>query len=211
MISFNSIIQWFLPKENKFYDLLEKQADLLIEVSGALSELRCYDNFVLADKVKKLEHDGDALVVLVESELAKTFVTPLDAEDIHKLSDELDDVIDYCNQALQACIIYGIKHPTNAMFSLALIISKCGWLVGNNIKHLRTHNYEQFFDMKASVKSLEKQADKIFRDELSELFNNKCDYRTIIAQKEVLKKFENAIDCCEKITKFLSTLAIKYA
>ncbi len=206
----DNVIRWFLPKEDKFYDLLERQGALLRKVAQVLTEFTDFDGTKLADTIQKIEHDGDDLVTCVEMELAKTFVTPIDREDIHELSVQMDDVIDYCNLAARACVMYRLERPTEAMISQVRILAECNKQISEIIPCLRQHKYEEFFKVKASIKLLETEADRIFRDELSRLFECENDYKSLAKQKEVLKKLEAAIDCCERITKFLSTLAVKH-
>ena len=206
----DDIIRWFLPKEDKFYDLLEQQGTLLNKVAQVLTEFTNFDGTKLADAVQKIEHEGDDLVSCIETELAKTFVTPIDREDIHELSVQMDDVIDYCNLATRACVMYRMERPTEAMSSQIHILAECNKQISEIIPCLRQHRYEEFFKVKASIKLLETEADRIFRDELSYLFEHENDYKSLAKQKEVLKKLEAAIDCCERITKFLSTLAVKH-
>lgn len=205
-----SMIQWLLPKEDKFYAILEKQGNLTYETAKALSMFSSSDNVTVSDSVQKLEHDGDALVILLEEELAKTFVTPIDREDIHNLSIELDDVIDFCNQAARAAVLFQVTVPTPAMSQLANTLVKCTEYVSQVMPALRKANFAEFHRVKGAIKELEKAADKVYRSEITRLVTSENDFRLFLSQKEVLDKLENAVDRCEDISQLLVNLAVKH-
>lgn len=209
-----SVINFLLPKEDKFYALLEKQGTLSYDAAVALAGLADPErvNTDIANVMQALEHQGDKLVNSVEEELAKSFVTPIDREDIHNLSVELDDIIDFCNQAARSCVLFKIKQPTKAMVSMLDILVKCTAHMRDVIPALRKHDFNAFRETKGAVKELEKQADKIYRWEITTLFADlgSNEWKSYVAQKEVLDKLENAVDRCEDITQLLINLAVKH-
>lgn len=208
-----SIIKMLLPKEDKFYTLLEQQGKLSHEAAKALAAFSNPDqnNQTLAQLIQNFEHQGDALVTNLEEELAKTFVTPIDREDIHKISVELDDIIDFCNQAARACVLFKIEQPTPAMTKMLNILVSCTKHMSDVMPALRKHDFNQFFVVKGAIKELEKEADRVYRAEISALFSNETTAKGFISQKEVLDRLENAVDRCEDITQFLINLAVKHA
>jgi len=208
-----SIINFLLPKEDKFFAILENQGRLTHETAKALAAFSdpAQNNQEVATSVQSFEHQGDTLVTTLEEELAKTFVTPIDREDLHKLSVELDDVIDFCNQAARACVLFGIEHPTPAMTQLFNILVSCTKQLSDTLPALRKHDFNQFFVVKGAIKVLEKEADSIYRSEISSLFKNEASAKAFVSQKEVLDKLENAVDRCEDITQFLISLVVKHA
>lgn len=213
-MSFQSIVNFFMPKEDKFYTILEQQAVMLHQAAEAL-ELFAHsaNNSTVSFSVQEIEHDGDKLVSLMEEELAKTFITPLDREDIHKLSIEMDDVIDFCNQAARSCVLFSVNQPTPAMSHLMSNLVKCTKHLSEVLPSLRKADFKEFYRVKGAIKELEKDSDKIYRAEISRLFQDSIDSDRIrpdfFSQKEVLDKLENAVDRCEDITQFLVNLAVK--
>jgi uncharacterized protein len=207
-----SLIKFLLPKEDQFYVTLEKQGQLSFEVAQALADFSdpSKNNHDIAKRIQHLEHEGDKLVTSLEEELAKTFVTPIDREDLHKLSVELDDICDFCNQAARACVLFGIEHPTPAMTRMLNILVACTKHMNDVIPALRKQEFNEFFVVKGAIKELEKEADRIYREEISTLFNNATSAKSFISQKEVLDRLENAVDRCEDITQFLINLAVKH-
>lgn len=208
-----SFIKLLLPKEDKFYLLLEEQSRLSHEAAKALAAFSDpnQNNQEIAKQIQQFEHQGDALVTSVEEELAKTFVTPIDREDIHRLSVELDDIIDFCNQAARACVLFKIEHPTPAMTKMFNLVVGCTKHMSDVMPSLRKGDFNQFFVVKGAIKELEKEADRVYRAEISELFNNETAAKSFISQKEVLDRLEMAVDRCEDITQFLINLAVKHA
>jgi uncharacterized protein len=211
-MSINSVIQFFLPKEDKFYSILEDQTNLIHETTQKLatfSEANTTSKDV-SFLVQELEHKGDNFVELMENELAKTFVTPIDREDLHALSVQLDDIADFCNHAVRSAVLFGIDQPTEAMKKLMSLLVKCTRHLNDVVPSLRKKTFSDFFVVKGAIKELEKEADDIYRSEVVKLYNAaKNDFSTFFAQKEVLDKLENAIDRTEDISQYLATLAVK--
>src|SRR5256885_15677193 len=114
------LVRWFLPKEEHFYVFLERQAIAAHEGATALATFK--DDAVSAEAVAKtvqvIEHQGDSIVHELEEALAKTFVTPIDREDLQKLSSQLDDILDLTNGAARAAVLFRVKRPTAAMITL---------------------------------------------------------------------------------------------
>lgn len=209
-----SLIQRLLPKEDKFYVILEKQGACSFRAATALAAFANpgQTNVQTANDIQDIEHEGDALVTSLEEELAKTFVTPIDREDIYKLSVEVDDVIDFCNQAARACVLFNVQEPTVAMTQLMDNLVKCTRHLGEVMPALRKHKFTEFYRVKGAVKELEKDSDRIYRAEVSRIFAMDADkiHPSFFAQKEVLDKLENAVDRCEDITLLLVNLAVKH-
>lgn len=208
-MNFQSIIKFLLPKEDKFFLILEKQALLTYETAKTLA-MFTNDNITISTSVQDLEHEGDSLVTHLEEELAKTFVTPIDREDIHKLSIELDDIIDFCNQAARSAVLFKITEPTMAMDKLANLLVQSTSILNQILPSLRKGNFEDFYKAKVEIKEIEKQADKIYRAEINSLVTNENNFKSLYCQKEVLDKLENAIDRSEDILQLLVNLAVKH-
>lgn len=213
-MSFQSFIQWFLPKEDKFFAVLEQQGEVLFRAAASLAAFSnsSASTLQLSQVVQNIEHEGDELVQTLEQELALTFVTPIDREDIHTLSTEIDDVIDFCNSAARVCVLYGIKRPTQPMIDLMNILVECTTEIHAALPSLQRKDYAKFLETKRKIKKLEKEADTTYRNAVSELFHTEnLDYKTFVSQKSVLEKLESAVDRCDDIACVLATLAIKHA
>jgi len=216
-----NVIRFFLPKEDHFYDFLEKQAKAAR--AGALAIAEFASNGTTAeqarDAVQKCEHEGDKIVHDMEEALAKTFVTPIDREDLQKLSSELDTVLDLTNGAIRACVMLGVQKPTEPMKKLIALIVQCTEKIDETIPKLRKHEYGSIVEAARALRKLEKDADTVYREAISELFRDGStgtpfreaahDARVLIREKTVLDDLENAIDGCDSIADTLTNLAIK--
>jgi uncharacterized protein len=174
----DSIVRWFLPKEDHFYGFLEQQATVAHEAALALSKLKS-DNVnakAVRDEVQDIEHRGDKVVHEMEEALAKTFVTPIDREDIQKLSSELDDVADLANAAARAFVLFSVDKPTEPMIALMEKLVQCTKVLSDTIPNLRKAKYEALIESARTLRTLEKEGDVIYRDAIGALFgDNKGD------------------------------------
>lgn len=207
-----SVIRFFLPRETHFYDYLEEQASVARQ--GAIVLAKFADNGVTAEEaradVQSCEHDGDKIVHAMEEALAKTFVTPIDREDLQRLSSELDTVLDLMNGAIRACVMFGIEKPTEPMQRLIRILVTCTEKVNEAVPWLRKHRYSDLVGVARELRKIEKEADAVYRDAVSTLFKDPAiDAKVLIREKTVLEDLENAVDQCDMIGDILANLAIK--
>ncbi len=211
-MGFQDIIRIFMPKEDHFYDYLERQAKAAEEGAKALSK---FSNGTSAeearDAVQKIEHEGDKIVHEMEEALAKTFVTPIDREDLQALSSELDTVLDLTNAAIRACVMLGVDRPTEPMKKLIEIIVRCTETINEAMPKLRKHQYADIVRCARELRKIEKEADVVYRDAISKLFkDDTVDAKVLIREKTVLEDLENAIDQADSIADTLTNLAVKH-
>jgi predicted phosphate transport protein (TIGR00153 family) len=201
-----------LPKEEKLFDLLEQQAGIAHQAAQALASFK--DGLTVGEVgklVQEQEHAGDKIVHEIEETLAKTYVTPIDREDIHSLSVELDDVTDLINQAARACELTGVERPNEAMTEMMVVLVKCTGELTQALPMLRKRDYPGIFAAKARVRSLEKEGDRVHRSAISELFRTaEIDAKVLLREREILEDLENALDHCERVADSLATLAVKH-
>ena len=206
------LIRWFLPKEDHFFTYLEQQAVVSYDAALALSQFRVEGTAAetVRAKVQEIEHAGDKLVHELEEALAKTFVTPIDREDLQRLSTELDTVCDLTNAAARACAWFGVKRPTPAMVALMEKLVECTQVLKDCLPLLRSHQYQQVLEAGRLLRSKEKEGDTIYRGAISALFNDaSIDARALLREREVLEDLENAIDHCERVAHTLVNLSVK--
>ena len=211
-MALQDVVRWFLPKEDHFFRFLEKQAVTAHKGALALAEFKPGKPIEdVQSAVQLLEHEGDKVVHELEEALGKTFVTPIDREDLQQLSAELDDVLDLTNSAARACALFGVAEPTTPMMQLIEILVKCTAELETAVPHLSRHDYAGLMTTSRSVRQLEKDADAIFRGALSRLFRDeKVDAKELLREKEVLENLEHAIDRCERVAGTLANLAVKH-
>jgi uncharacterized protein Yka (UPF0111/DUF47 family) len=212
-MALQSIIRWLLPREDVFYDFLERQATTAHEGVKALQRLRepAVSAEAVREAVQELEHDGDKLVHELEEALAETFVTPMDREDLQDLSSELDTILDFTNGAARVFVLYGVERPTQAMLELTDLLEKCTAVLATAMPKLRRHMYPEIIEASRDVKKLEKDADAVFRNAVSALFKDPAiDAKVILREREVLDHIEEAIDHCDRVGKTLKYLSVKH-
>jgi len=203
-------IRWLVPKEEHFFDILEEQAKTARE---AIALFLAEDDVKKASEIMQAqEHKGDSLVHKMEEALAKTFVTPIDREDLHLLSSELDDVLDLANGAAKAAMLFGVEAWTPAMRELMRVLHECAIVVDKAIPKLRKHLYGEIVEAARELRKLEKEGDRIYKAEVSRLFKDgTVDAKVLLREKAVLDDLENALDHCDELASVLANLAVKHA
>lgn len=212
-MALQDLVRWILPKEDHFYTYLENLASTSYEAALALDKWKDPRNSPqsICDAVQALEHKADGIVEQLEDGLARTFVTPLDREDLHKLGSELDDVVDLTNLAARAIILYGVPQPNPAMVKLMDVLLECTIVLKEKVPLLRQHKYTEIVDAARTLRQLEKKADRAYRDEINRLFqDDSVDAKTVMRQREVLDDLERAVDHCDHVAETLSNLAVKH-
>jgi uncharacterized protein len=206
-------IQRLLPRQDEFFELLERQAGVARKAAGALASFADPDKTAAAvcELVQTYEHEGDKLVHEIEESLARTFVTPIDREDIHLLASSIDDVLDLTNYAARACSMLGVERPTQAMVELMKVLVESTEVLVEGLGALRRRAYAELRLSMRRIRKLEKEADKIHREAVSALFRMEhLEAKVLLREREVLEDIENAIDRCEKVADTLSNLAVKH-
>ena len=211
-MALQDLVRWLLPREQHFFDYLEKQA--VVAHRGALALAEFKSGAKIADvqhAVQLLEHEGDKVVHELEEALGQTFVTPIDREDLQHLSSELDDVLDLTNSAARACLLFGVTTPSEAMLQLIQVLVRATAALEEALPKLGKHDYAGLMANSRTIRQLEKEADLVFRSALSRLFHDEgVDAKSILREKEVLENLEHAIDRCERVAHTLANLAIKH-
>ena len=211
-MSMNAFLRLILPRSEHFYGFLEKQAELAHEAAKVLAQAGQdgSDLIKLRDRIQELEHQGDQQVHAMLDALAATFVTPIDREDLQRLSKRTDDILDLTNAAIRACVIFAVDQPTPAMRLLMTKLVESTALVNEAVPKLRTHAYPEAIRISARVAISEKDGDAVYRDALSRLFHDPAvDAKTILREREVLDDLEKAINRCEQVADIITTIAVK--
>ena len=166
------IIRFLLPREDHFYDFLEKQAKVAHEGAKALAAFTGNGHSAEEARVavQKLEHEGDGYVHEMEEALAKTFVTPIDREDLQRLSTELDNVLDYTNGAIRAYTMLGVEEATEPMKQLVRLLVDCTHMIDTVMPRLRRNEYKKLLREKTVLEDLENAVDQC--DSLASILAN---------------------------------------
>lgn len=204
----------FIPREEKFFDLFEMGAQNMVKAAERLKELVYnWDNIeARVSEITELEHEGDTIIHQIMRQLHRTFVTPLDREDIALLSHSLDDVIDFIHAAADAMLIYKVDRPGSRVKELADIIVQSAYEVGKAMPLLRNRaGLKQIIGQCVEINRLENMADRVYRSAIGELFDNGMSANDIIKWREIYEHMESATDRCEDVANIFEGVALKYA
>lgn len=215
-MSLNSIFQYFVPKDKKFFPLFEQASINLVQIAQALDQAVNTDDLLqraeLYKKVKDLEHRGDEITHQVHLELGKNFITPFDREDIHTLASALDDVADYIYDSANRMELYHVDQITPPIKELASLIVSAVDALHTGLMELRNlKNVRSIADACVRVNSFENKADYVYNKAIGDLFLYEKDAIALIKYKEVLNTLETATDMCEDVANVLESILVKNA
>lgn len=199
-----------IPREEKFFvDFLRFTEQLQLGASR-LEEMLAPEHPVWdkADEVKELEHTCDFLTHEVMQRLNRTFVTPIDREDIHALASSLDDVMDAIDAAAALVRLYKIDHVRFGARELGRIIA-----AQTDQVRLAVQALEQRDGIAArlvEIHRLENEGDRLHQEAVARLFDEERDPIVVIKWKEVLDRLEDATDCCEDVANVLEGISLKH-
>ncbi len=201
-----------LPREERFFDLFDKIAEKVVVAAEVLEDtLQDYGHLAEAiTRLRALEHEADQLVHEAMDRLNKTFVTPLDREDILALTHVLDDVLDYTQSAADCMSLYGIPAPIPHSLEMAATLVSAAQQIRQGVTGLRNFgDIRGILDPCVRINSLENQGDATNRQALRALFGGGQDAVTILKWREVYEHLETALDRCEDVADVLQTIAVK--
>jgi predicted phosphate transport protein (TIGR00153 family) len=201
-----------IPKNENFFVLFRNISANIIEGAKLFKEM--LDDFsdpvASQKKIKEIEHKGDSMTHELVRKLNKSFITPLDREDIYALSSGLDDILDLIDACAQRFVMYNVEQPTAAAKELAFLILKgCQTLeravslLGGKLEDINMYCVE--------VNSLENEADRVCREAISQLFDEEKDPIQLIKWKEIYETMERASDRCEDAANILESVVLKNA
>ena len=205
-------MSWLRSNENEIIGSLELQAEVLIKSVNNLVELmNDYGKLdELGTKIEDLEHEGDKITHSIYVLIDKTFVTPLDKEDIANLAGEIDQIIDYTDRFVGTVNLFEIKQPTTYMTELAKMLLSSSQEIYFLVKKLRGFkNSNELIEHCQNISQYEHEADVIFRTAIAELFKSN-DAIYIIKMKEVYEILEGAHDRCADVADVFEDIALKY-
>lgn len=205
--------EWVVPQEKLFFELFEKQAAVLRE--AAIQLVNLVENYQdvknKCHKIKQLEHEGDKITHEIYEHLNRTFITPLEPEEISRLASALDDILDYIDGTAQQMYVYDIETTDYNMVEFAKLILLSATEIEGAVQGIRNlKNPKEIEDRCIEINRLENLADDILGHSLMELFQ-KDDAVIIIKLKDIYENLELATDKCEDAANVLSDIAIRHS
>jgi predicted phosphate transport protein (TIGR00153 family) len=204
--------EWILPQDKVFFNILEEQAALVVKAAELFQTmLREYSSFsVLIKRMRVFEHEGDELVHKLFHKLHKSFITPIDQEDISKLASLYDDVLDLIDATANRIFLFKIEKPNDIVKEFAGIIVQQVREVYAATKHIRKINQMEIEKRFKAVHSLENEADDLYDFALVELFKEE-DPVKIMMMKDIYEFLEQITDKCEDVCLVIQDVVIKNA
>ena len=204
----------FVPRQHIFYIKFNEAADNLTVAANLLSELvktKDIDQRAeYARQIKEIEHNGDNISHLIYEELNKTFITPIDREDIYKLTSALDDILDMINGSAQRIMYFAPKQIDVELISLCDIMVMMSREIQEALAELK--NYKKSVSIRNNcvrINAFENNADDIFRASISRLMNEEKDVVELIKKKEILETIEEATDYGEDVANIVFSILMK--
>lgn len=203
-----------LPRDERFFDLFAKVATINVEAARALGELFTADGAErraeLVDRIKRYEHDADELTHAVVARLDRSFITPLDREDIHLLASRLDDVIDLIDGIARRSQIFRIGPAPEGAILLAGVIQRAAAELLKAVQVMDRGRVMTVFDSCREVKRLEEEGDALYHEWLGRLFDDVQDPVNVIKWKELYDTLERTLDSAEDVANVLESVSIKH-
>jgi len=215
-MSANSILQYFIPKDRKFFPMFEQASANLVEISKVLYEAlttpSAEKRTAFIRQIEKLEHVGDDITHQIFHAVGTTFITPFDREDIQRLASVLDDVLDYIHGSAKRIELYKVDPIHPSMIKLAELIVSCSAELNTAICGLRNmRNVTRIKEALVRINSIENHADDIFDNAVARLFEDKESAIEVIKIKEVLSALETATDKCEDAANVIESVIMKFS
>ena len=204
----------FLPREEKFFFLLHQGAMNIQKTAGKLQDLmEHYDN--VAEKVseiKTLEEFGDNVIHQIMNALHRTFITPIDREDIAMLAERLDDIVDSIEEAARTMLEYRIEGSTSYAREMAAIIVRCGDQMekATSMLHYKGTKLKEILPCTVELNLLENEGDQVTSRAMGDLFSNGADPIYIMKWRDIYFNLEEATDRAEDAANVLEAIVLKH-
>jgi predicted phosphate transport protein (TIGR00153 family) len=200
-----------VPKDRVFFDLFAEGGQNTLRTSKLLRDMleRWPDEGGLSRDILKAEQEGDRITHDIIRRLNTTFVTPIDREDIYALATQMDDIVDYIEEAADFMGLYQIEAPMDQALALAEVLVKCCEQLYGLLQHLR--GFKDLDTYWIEIHRLENDGDRIYRDAVAALFAGRVDPMVVIRWRDVFLRLERAIDATETSASIVEGIVIKNA
>ena len=204
----------FFPRDFNFFELFEKQISCAVDAARFFKVVvsqGCVNEDTLS-KMSAIEHQADDVAHTIIEQLNKTFITPIDREDIHALTMEIDDFVDMINTIVNRMRIYNITGVNKNLVEFAKVIEESVQAVARAIGGLRDiKNVKVVFDACVEVNRLENVGDTMRDEMLMELFATVKDPIAVIKWKDIYVDAETVLDVCEDVAHVVDSIMVKQA
>jgi predicted phosphate transport protein (TIGR00153 family) len=199
----------FRPTDTTFYDLFAQAAKHLVGGSALLAEMLGdgNDREGIAERMREAEHQADETTHEIIRRVNKSFVTPIDREDIYALASGLDDVMDFMDEAVDLVLLYEVEKLPKGLADQVEVIQRCAEVTAAAMPRLKAmKDLEEYW---IEVNRLENVGDKSYRRILAKLFSGSYEALEVLKLKDIVDSLEAAIDAFEKVANIVEQIAVK--
>ena len=204
----------FMPKEGHLLELFNDHARAIVDGSRELAQLMSHfdDLQRRAYSIESIEKRADKITHATVDLLHKTFITPIDRDDIHQLITTMDDILDLIEDVAHSIFLYDIKIVTPEAKKLAEICVACSEKVQSSVNLLHSmENSAEILAICEDIDRLESEADHVMRAAMAKLFREETDVRQVIKLKEIYELLEGVTDKCEDVANIIEGIIVQNA
>ena len=201
-----------LPRQGRFFDLFNEHAELIVQGSRELAALMAsHDDLERrTHNIESFEKRADKITRTTIELVHKTFITPIDREDIHQLISKMDDILDLIEDSAQLMYLYDVRDPTPEAKNLADICVACCEKVKSAVLLLSSmDNAAEIMAICNDIDRLESEADHVMRGAIARLFRDEPDVRELIKLRSVYEHLETVTDRCEDVANIVQGIVIE--
>ena len=206
----------FMPQEGKFFDLFNAHAEQIVLGGQALVALMSTLNKSSEEAARHcaaidvIESRADKITHETMAQLHKSFITPLDRDEIHQLITSLDDILDLIHDTAQTVTLYDVRSVTPEAINLAEIVQSCCHRVRSAVALLHSmDNGPDILKICQEIDQLESDADRVMRRAMSKLFRDEPDVRHLIKYKAIYELLESVTDRCEDVANIIEGIVLE--
>ena len=199
----------FRPVDTTFYDLFAQSASHLVDGAVLLAEMLGdgNDREDIASRMRDAEHAADETTHEIVRRVNSTFVTPFDREDIYRLANGLDDVMDFMEEAVDLVLLYEVHELPSELAKQVEVLQRAAELTAESMPRLETmKNLEEYW---IEINRLENAGDKSYRRILAKLFGGSYEAIEVLKLKDIVDSLESAIDAFETVANIVEQIAVK--
>lgn len=203
-----------LPRQTNFFDFFERHAAITVAAAAELARLSSDDASLddIARRIKELEHEADDVTHACMETLHRTFITPIDRNDIHRIASKLDDIVDLIDAvARQMALFEVVKVPESAKEAVA-VLYQATMAVERAVKGLRNmRNATGVLGECIRINELENQADRIKASSVARLFREESNPIVVMKWDRIFQSLENVTDACEDVANVIEGVVLENA
>lgn len=212
----DSIVKWFMPKEERFHELLARDTQNLVKAAGLFAEIaastKLDERRTKKDQLKAIEHEGDLITREIFEALNSTFITPLDREDISSIAGDLDDILDYMESVAHNLVLFELEESPEPLRQFARILGTLVEQIDTVTKQIwDLSNAKEINASIVRISELENEADTLYSTVIADLFKSGKNPIEVLKWKEVYDGLENACDECRDYTHAIGNIVVKNA